>query len=62
MASPRTELVQKKERLALLVEQRSKANCDTRHLSPADIKRETDIEELEEEILALEKKLGTGGR
>lgn len=58
MESQRIDLARKRERLAALLEQRSRANCDTRHLSPSDLKRETDIEDLEEQVQTLEKKLG----
>ena len=55
MAKELSELEQKRARLAVLVETRSKANCDTRHLSAADISREEEIEQLEDEIAKLEK-------
>jgi hypothetical protein len=58
MNDTRAALAEKKARLSTLVEQRSKANCDTRHLSPADMKREQEIEELEEQIEELEKRAG----
>ena len=47
----------KKGKLRTLLESKSKANCDTRHLSASDIQREEAIEDLEDEIAALEKKL-----
>jgi hypothetical protein len=56
MADKKTELEKKKKRLDQLIESRSKANCDTRHLSPADVQREQEIEELEDEIASLEQK------
>lgn len=57
MEDLKTELESKKEKLRTLLESKSKANCDTRNLSAADIQREEEIEELEEAITALEKKL-----
>lgn len=57
MENAKTELETKKRRLAELLESKSKANCDTRHLSPADVKREQEIEDLEGEIEALQKKV-----
>ena len=48
-------LAERRARLKELLESRSQANCDTRHLSAADMKREEEIEELEEEISKLEK-------
>jgi hypothetical protein len=54
MGNEKPDLEAKKERLASLLESKSKANCDTRHLSPADIQREQEIEDLEDEIKALE--------
>jgi len=56
------QIERKRDRLKLLLEQRSKANCDTRHLSPSDIKREEEIEELEEEIAEMEEKPAPSGR
>ena len=57
MEDTRSELDRKKSRLDALLDQRSKANCDTRHLSAADLKREQEIEDLEEEVRELQKKL-----
>jgi hypothetical protein len=54
MADVKSELEEKKARLRALLESRSKANCDTRHLSAADMHREEEIEDLEDEIKALE--------
>ena len=56
MEDTKAEIEVKKLRLAELLESKSKASCDTRHLSPADVKREQEIEELEDEIAKLEKK------
>ena len=51
------QLDEKKGRLKGLLDSKSRANCDTRHLSPADIRREQEIENLEGEIADLEKEL-----
>ena len=50
------ELQEKKDQLKTLIETRSKAGCDTRHLSASDIQREEEIEDLEEKIQELEQK------
>ncbi len=50
MEDLKVELEAKKAKLRGLIEARSKANCSTRHSSAADVQRETEIEELEEEI------------
>lgn len=57
MEDLKEKLEAKREKLKALLESRSKANCDTRHLSAADIQREEEIEDLEDEIAVLEKKL-----
>ena len=54
MEEATSELGKLKARLQELLDARSKASCDTRHLSPADVKREQEIEDLEEEIAELE--------
>lgn len=54
MANEKSELEAKKARLESLLESRSSASCDTRHLSAADIRREEEIEDLEDEIKVLE--------
>ena len=51
------ELKKKKERLEELIKARSKATCSSTYSSKADVDRETEIEELEEEIKTLESKL-----
>ena len=51
------ELEKKQSRLQKLLDAKSKANCDTRHLTAGDIQREEEIEDLETEIAELEKKL-----
>jgi hypothetical protein len=55
MEETKNELQEKKSRLAELLESKSKANCDTRHLSASDVQREQEIEDLEGEIAELEK-------
>ena len=57
MENLKEKIKDRKEKLRTLLESKSKANCDTRHLSAADIQREEEIEDLEDEIAALEKKL-----
>jgi polyhydroxyalkanoate synthesis regulator phasin len=54
MEDIQTELKKKKERLAELIKSRSKATCSSTYSSKADVDRETEIEELEDEIKALE--------
>ena len=54
MENEKSELEVKKARLKFLLESKSKANCDTRHLTAADMQREEEIEDLEDEIKALE--------
>jgi hypothetical protein len=51
------QLEQKILRLQALVSSRSKAFCSTVNSSEEDVKRETEIDDLEEEIKDLEKKL-----
>jgi len=51
------QLKSKKERLEELIKARSKATCATTYSSKTDVDRETEIEELEDEIKALESKL-----
>ena len=55
MEETKNELQEKKSRLAELLESKSKASCDTRHLSASDVQREQEIEDLEDEIAELEK-------
>ena len=50
------ELEKKKTRLDELKKSRSKANCSSLNSSEADVRRESEIEELEEEIRMLEAK------
>ena len=56
MADMSADLEEKKAKLSQLLDSKSKANCDTRNLTAADIQREEEIEDLEEEIAKLEKK------
>ena len=51
------QLTKKQNRLKALLDARSEASCNTRNQSATDVQREAEIEELEEEIAALEKKL-----
>jgi predicted RNase H-like nuclease (RuvC/YqgF family) len=54
------ELKEKKRKLQELVHSRSKATCAGVYSSGIDVRRETEIEELEEDIRRLEKKLKSG--
>jgi hypothetical protein len=56
MSRPVEELAEMKRRLQELVRSRSKATCAGVLSSEIDVRRETQIEELEEEIRRLEKK------
>jgi hypothetical protein len=57
MGKQKSELEQKQERLNALIKSRSKANCSAKYSKAADVKREMEIEELEQEIEALQAKL-----
>ena len=57
MKQLKEELKKKKEILQELNKSRSKAYCSTVLSSETDVQRETEIEELEEDIEKLEKKL-----
>ena len=59
MNDDKWELEKKQKRLQVLLDTRTKANCDTRHLSATDMAREEEIEDLEAAIAALEQKLKT---
>lgn len=54
------ELKEKESRLAELMQARSRANCSSTYSSKAEVERETEIEELEEEIEALKKQISNG--
>ncbi len=58
MSDLRPELDEKRQQLNELIKSRSKASCSSRVSSKVDVERETRIEDLEERILELEKKLG----
>ena len=57
MEGLREELEAKRAQLDRLIEARSQAYCSTVLSNEADVQRETKIEELEEEIVRLEKEL-----
>jgi len=50
-------LEQKRRQLQALRQSRPSANCAKGHSSEADVRREMEVEDLEEEIRQLEKKL-----
>jgi hypothetical protein len=51
------QIEDKKLKLQELIRSRPKANCSDTYSSAIDVRRETEIEELEEEIEALKKML-----
>jgi len=53
----RADLMKKRVKLEELIKSRSKAYCSTVQSSKDDVTRETEIEELEDEIRELEEKL-----
>jgi hypothetical protein len=55
MPSAKDELAEKKRKLQELIRARSKANCSSVVSTEIDVRRETEIEELEEQIEELEK-------
>jgi polyhydroxyalkanoate synthesis regulator phasin len=57
MTKVEEELKEKKRKLQELVHSRSKATCAGVYSSEIDVRRETEIEELEEDIRRLEKKI-----
>ncbi len=57
MTEVEKDIKEKQARLEKLVKARSKAYCSTVLSSEADVLRENEIEELEEEIQALQQKL-----
>jgi len=48
-------LEEKREQLRELIRSRSQANCSSKYSSEIDVRRESEIERLEEEIQELEK-------
>ena len=57
MPNTKDELAEMKRKLQELIRARSKATCSSVISTEIDVRRETEIEELEERIQALEKKL-----
>lgn len=54
MRDVKSELEQKKAQLQELIRSRPKANCSSKYSSEIDVRRESEIEELEEQIQSLE--------
>ena len=59
MPNTKDELAESKRKLQELIRARSQATCSSVVSSEIDVRRETEIEELEEEIQELEKKIKT---
>jgi polyhydroxyalkanoate synthesis regulator phasin len=57
MPNAREELAEKKRKLQELIRARSKATCSTVVSTEIDVRRETEIEDLEEQIEELEKQV-----
>ncbi len=57
MRDVESELEQKKAQLQELIRSRPKANCSSKFSSEIDVRRESEIEDLEEEIQTLESPL-----
>jgi polyhydroxyalkanoate synthesis regulator phasin len=57
MPSAKDELLEMKRKLQELIRARSKATCSTVVSTEIDVRRETEIEDLEEQIQQLEKKI-----
>ena len=57
MPDVRTELKKKRDKLDELMKSRSKAYCSTVQSSKEDVIRETEIEDLEDEIHALQEQI-----
>ena len=57
MANVKDELAEKRRKLQELIRARSKATCSSVVSTEIDVRRETEIEELEEQIQELEKKI-----
>ena len=60
MPNAKDELAEMKRKLQELIRARSKATCSSVISTEIDVRRETEIEELEEQIQALQKKNNTG--
>lgn len=56
MPSAKDELLEMKRKLQELIRARSKATCSSVVSTEIDVRRETEIEDLEEQIQELEKK------
>lgn len=59
MPNAKEELAEKKRKLQELIRARSKATCSSVVSTEIDVRRETEIEELEEQIQELEKTIKT---
>jgi hypothetical protein len=57
MPNAKEEIAEKKRKLQELIRARSKATCSSVVSTEIDVRRETEIEELEEQIQELEKKI-----
>ena len=57
MPNAKDELLEMKRKLQELIRARSKATCSTVVSTEIDVRRETEIEDLEEQIQELEKKI-----
>jgi len=57
MPNAKDELAEMNRKLQELIRARSKATCSTVVSTEIDVRRETEIEDLEEQILELEKKI-----
>ena len=57
MPNAKDELTEMKRKLQELIRARSKATCSSVVSSEIDVRRETEIEDLEEQIQQLEKKI-----
>ena len=59
MPNAKDELAEMKRKLQELIRARSKATCSSVVSTEIDVRRETEIEELEEQIQELEQKIKT---
>jgi hypothetical protein len=57
MKEVQSELEKKRAQLEELIRSRPKANCSSKYSSDIDVRRESEIEDLEDEIRALESQL-----